>query len=158
MATRRWGYFDGSFTWPMAIDPDLPMATETSEIEKWDYDDEVAWCALLQRLPDDTALRLNSFLTAASRWKDVEAEYTIKMVFTQSDLKASFLEMRCPKDGDVRAFLTSLHSKRGALAAVGVEISAHDYQKTVFVTADTFSPVTRIHVTKFPYLSAGALR
>ena len=26
------------------------------------------------------------------------------------------------------------------------------------VTADTFSPVTRVHVTKFPYLSAGVLR
>ena len=26
------------------------------------------------------------------------------------------------------------------------------------VTADTFSPVTRVHVTKFPYLSTGALR
>ncbi|SRR6266404_192209 len=26
------------------------------------------------------------------------------------------------------------------------------------VTADTFSPVTHVHVTKFPYLSAGALR
>ena len=26
------------------------------------------------------------------------------------------------------------------------------------VTADTFSPVTRIHVTKLPYLSAEALR
>ncbi len=87
------------------------MATETSEIEKWDYDNEVAWCALLQQLPDDTALWLNSFPTAASRWKDIEAEYAIKMVFAQSDLEVSFLEMRCPKDGNVHVFLTSLRSK-----------------------------------------------
>ena len=77
----------------MAADPDMPMATETSAIEKWDYDNEVAWCALLQRLPDDMALRLNSFPTVASRWKDVEAEYAIKTVFAQSDLEASFLKM-----------------------------------------------------------------
>ena len=95
----------------MAANLDMPTVTETSAIEKWDYDNEVAWCALLQWLPDDMALRLNSFQTVASRWKDVEAEYAIKTVFAQSNLKASFLEMRCPKDGDVRAFLTSLRSK-----------------------------------------------
>ncbi len=95
----------------MATDPDLPTATETSEIEKWDYNNKVAWCALLQRLPDDTALWLNSFPTVASHWKDIKAEYAIKMVFVQSDLEVSFLEMHCPKDGDVCVFLTSLRSK-----------------------------------------------
>jgi len=61
---------------------------------------------LFQRLPDTTMLRLASLPTAHARWYRVSEEYTAKSVYAQNDLEQTFLEMRCPKGGDVRTFLT----------------------------------------------------
>ncbi len=45
------------------------------------------------------------------------------------------------------------------LGAVGIIHPEHaEVGGVITVTADTFSPVTRVHVAKFPYLGAGALR
>ena len=58
-------------------------------------------------------------------------EYTAKSVYAQNDLEQMFLEMRCPKGGDIRTFLTSLRYKREELAAAGVRITDKDYQCTI---------------------------
>jgi gag-polypeptide of LTR copia-type len=48
--------------------------------------------------------------------------------YAHHNLKTKFLEMRCPKGGDVRTFLTNLHFKRQELAAAGVKLDDQDYQ------------------------------
>ena len=130
-ATRRWGYFDGSRPRPTPKDPNAPSADEAEEIERWEYQDLVARYLLSQRLPDTTAMRLSSYSTAQMRWARVNEEFTAKSIYAQNDLEQAFFEMRCPKDGDVRTFLTSVRYKREELAAAGVRVTNRDYQRTV---------------------------
>jgi hypothetical protein len=130
-ATRRWGYFDGSRPRPTPKDPSAPSADEQEELERWEYQDLVARYLLSQRLPDTTAMRLSSYTTAQMRWARVNEEFTAKSVYAQNDLEQAFFEMRCPKDGDVRTFLTSVRYKREELAAAGVRVTNRDYQRTV---------------------------
>ena len=107
-ATRRWGYFDSTNMRPSAAVPATPSADETKAMEQWDHEDLITRYLLSQRLPDTTAMRLSAYLTVASCWNRVNEEYTAKSVYAQNDLESSFFDMRCPKGGDVRTFLTSL--------------------------------------------------
>jgi len=52
-------------------------------------------------------------------------------VYAQNDLEHAFLQMCCPRGGDVWAFLTNLTYKRKELAAASVTISTKDYERTV---------------------------
>jgi gag-polypeptide of LTR copia-type len=89
------------------------------------------WLPLIQRLPDLTAMEASHLNTAKERWEMVQKEYTAKSKYTQNDLEQAFFEMRCPKGGDVRAFLTNLKTKWNELVAVGMAITDKDYQRTV---------------------------
>ena len=92
---------------------------------------DVARYLFFQRLPDSTMIYLSTLSNAKQCWARVNAEYTAKSVYAQNDLEQAFSEMRCPKDGDVRTFLTSVRYKREELAAAGVTITTNDYQRTV---------------------------
>jgi transposase InsO family protein len=130
-ANRRWGYFDGKTARPEPTDPANVTAAEQESIAKWDYEDLVARYLLSQRLPDSTAVRMGPYPTAKARWDRVHDEFTAKSVYAQNDLESTFYDMRCPKGGDVRMFLTNLRYKREELAAAGVSISDKEYQRTV---------------------------
>jgi len=106
MATRRWAYFDGSHPRPTPKDASDIKDDEKTAIDKWDQEDTAASYLLSQRLPDTTAIRLAS-LPTHTRWSRVTEEYTAKSIYAQNDLEQSFLEMRCPKGGDVRTFLNN---------------------------------------------------
>jgi gag-polypeptide of LTR copia-type len=131
MATRRWGYFDGTKPRPTAKDPDAPTDDEREMLEHWDHEDLIARYLFFQRLPDSTMIYLSTLSNAKQCWARVNAEYTAKSVYAQNDLEQAFSEMRCPKDGDVRTFLMSVRYKREELAAAGVTITTNDYQRTV---------------------------
>jgi gag-polypeptide of LTR copia-type len=83
------------------------------------------------RSADLSAKKLNQYMTAQSRWSRVNDEFTAKSVYAQNDLEQAFFELRCPKGGDVRTFLTSLRYKREELAAAGVRVTSKEYQRTV---------------------------
>ena len=129
--TGRWGYFDGTEARPVPADASNVTTAEQERMAKWDRNDRIARYLLLQRLPDSTAERMRVYLTANARWDRVTDEFTAKSVYAQDDLKATFREMKCPKGGDARAFLTSLRYKREELAAAGVSITEKEYQRAV---------------------------
>ena len=52
-------------------------------------------------------------------------------MYVQNDLEQAFFEMRCPKGGDIRTFLTTLRCKKEELAAAGVHVTQKEYQRTV---------------------------
>jgi hypothetical protein len=131
IVTRRWGHFEGTKSRPSPKDPANMSDSEKEEAERWEYDDMVASYLLSQRLPDTTMIRLAVLPTTHARWNRVTEEYTAKSVYAQNDLEQTFLEMHCPKGGDVQAFLTSLRYKKEELAAAGVRITNKDYQRTI---------------------------
>jgi hypothetical protein len=100
-------------------------------MERWDSEDQIAGYLLIQQLPDLTAMEASQLTTAKERWEMVQKEYTAKSKYVRNDLEQAFLEMCCPKGGEVRAFLASLRTKRNELAAAGVVIADKDYQRTV---------------------------
>jgi hypothetical protein len=55
-AMHRWPYFDGSKPCPIPKIKDKPTNIETDAIEKWEYEDQVAYYLLSQHLPDTTAM------------------------------------------------------------------------------------------------------
>ena len=54
-----------------------------------------------------------------------------KGAYAQTDLRARFLESKCPDKGNVRDFLDNLRVKREELASVGVDIDEKDYRSTI---------------------------
>ena len=130
-ATNRWDYFNGSKPRPSVKDPQAPSKDEKEATELWEKEDEIARYLLQQRLPDSTVLGLNSCTSTAMCWKRVSDEYTAKSVYAQNDKEQEFLEMCCPKGGEVQPFLISVRNKREELAAAGIRTSSKDYQRTV---------------------------
>ena len=58
------------------------------------------------------------------------------------ELRAHFLEMKCPNKGDIWQYLDDLHVKQEELVTMGVEIDEKDYCSTII----SFLP---IHLSKF---------
>jgi hypothetical protein len=55
----------------------------------------------------------------------------MQSIYVQNDLEQAFFDMRCPKGGDVHAFLTALRYKKEELAAAGVRVVQKEYQCTI---------------------------
>jgi transposase InsO family protein len=127
----RWEHFDGSKPRPIVKDVAAPTNEEKAASSVWEKADQKARFLLSQRLPDSAVLAFNSCTSAQMCWAQVCGEYTAKSVYAQNDLEQGFLDMRCPKGGEVRPFLTSVRNKREELAASGIRISHKDYLRTV---------------------------
>jgi hypothetical protein len=82
IASRRWGYFNGSKKHPAPADEDKPTDTEVKAMERWDSKDQIAGYLLIQWLPDLTAMEASHLNTAKERWKMVQKEYTAKSEYT----------------------------------------------------------------------------
>ena len=130
-ATRRWPHFDGTSTCPSPKVTNKPTDDEKKEIEKWEHADNAACYLLSQRLPDSVTIRLYALTTAKARWDHLVKKFTAQSIYAQNDLEQAFFDMQCTKGMDVRVFLTSLRYKREELAAVGVQVSPREYQRTV---------------------------
>ena len=55
----------------------------------------------------------------------------VKSTYAQNTLHQLFIDMQCPKGGDVHAFLSSLTKQHNELLAAGVTISNKDFECTV---------------------------
>lgn len=144
-----WGHFDGSSKRPVPLEatdtkpvageaaeapaakPVSPTAEELQAVKLWDKDELSAKSLLTQKIPDSTLMRIHSKKTVFERWAAIEKEYTEKGAYAQTDMRARFLESKCPEKGNVREFLDNLRVKREELASVGVEITEQDYRSTI---------------------------
>ena len=64
-------------------------------------------------------------------WGEITKEYTEKGTYTQTDLRAQFLDSKLQKGVEVHHFLNGLWTKREELASIGVTIDEKDYQSTI---------------------------
>jgi hypothetical protein len=126
-----WGHFDGTEPRPTAVAPTTPTVTEKTTIDAWEKDECLAKSLLTQKLPDSTLMRVRSKMTVKQWWDAIVYEYTEKGTFAQTEMRAKFLDLKCPEKGDVREFLDSLRTKREELASMGVEIDEKDYRSTI---------------------------
>jgi gag-polypeptide of LTR copia-type len=131
IASRCWGYFDGSKKHPAPADEDKPTDTEVVVMECWDSEDQITGYLLIQQLPDLTTMETSHLNMAQERWETVQKEYTAKSKYVRNNLKQAFFKMHCLKGGDVHTFLMNLKTKCNELMAVGVAIADKDYQRTV---------------------------
>jgi hypothetical protein len=137
-----WNHFDGTSSRPTALTVSItaadgtitttpPNATEIAAVEQWDKDERSAKSLLTQKIPDSTLMCIHTKRTVQERWEAIVAEYTEKGAYAQTDLRARFLESKCPDEGNVREFLDNLRVKREELASVGVDIDEKDYRSTI---------------------------
>ena len=97
---------DGSTACPSYPDP---MSTDqTTKVNKWIKDEQMAKHLLAQQIPDLTALQVQKKTTMAEMWAEITKEYTEKGAYAQTDLRAQFLELKLAKGADVRQFLDGL--------------------------------------------------
>jgi len=101
MLAGHWGYFDGSDTKPNPKDPANPTDTEISVQKQWDRDDTIAQCLLSQHLPDELAMDMEKYPTIKEQWDVVSVLFAAKSKYAKTDLHQAFLNMHCPKGGDV---------------------------------------------------------
>jgi len=127
----RWGHFDGSEPCPVPKDIANPTDMEIEAARHWDRDNQIAWNLLNKQLPDTTMLEVRQYKTAKERWHVVTQEFMAKSAYARNALHCSFVDMRCPKGGDVRAFLTNLKMRHNELLAAGVTINNEDFKRTV---------------------------
>ena len=129
--TRRWGYFDGSNARPVPKDPSHPTDAEELAAQQWDCEDETAGYLMSQRLPDSVILDIGDFTTTREQWDAISSIFTAKTEYAMTDLHQSFLDMKCPRGGDVREFLASLKTRQHKLRAIGVTITAPEFKRTM---------------------------
>jgi gag-polypeptide of LTR copia-type len=108
-AKECWGHFEGKDSKPLppgALDDGMPAPDPTGE--KWEKDEATTKNMLLQKIPDSMHMKIHQHTTVALAWASIVKEYTRWSVFTQTELRAAFLESRCPDKGDVCKFLDDL--------------------------------------------------
>ena len=135
-----WGHFDGTTPRPVAVAISVTAtdgtvttstAVDTAAVDQWDKDERSAKSLLTQKIPDSTLMRIHAKQSVKDRWSAIVIEYTEKGAYAQTDLRARFLESKCPDKGNVREFLDNLRVKREELASVGVDIDEKDYRSTI---------------------------
>ena len=130
-ANLKWSHFDGSATRPVPKDAKNPTDDEKKSGLAWDQDEVMAHYLLSQHLPDLTAVCLKGLASAKEHWDKVKVEFSVKSQYAEADMLTSFLEMRCPRGGNVRLFLGSMHVKHEELVAVGVTMSDKEYWSAI---------------------------
>ena len=98
---------------------------------KWDKEDNITAYLLSQRIPDDISNEIEALTTSKEQWDAVCGKFKPKSEYAKTDLHQSFLDMKCPKGGDVREFLEGLRSRRHHLCSISVTVTDTEYQRTV---------------------------
>ena len=127
----RWGYFKGTTTAPVPQDPSNPTPAENLEAQRWECKDEIAQCLLGQCLPDEISMDMDSYLTVKEQWDTLTVLTTLKTVHAQANMYQSFLNMQCPKGGDIWEFLSSLKKRCYELTVAGVTVTKPEYKRTI---------------------------
>jgi len=71
------------------------------------------------------------FTTTKERWDYIKRRFSAKSEHAKADLYQAFIDMKCPKNSDVREFLNEMSTKRHELEAIGVTVSDIDYRRTI---------------------------
>jgi len=129
--TGRWDYFDSSDMHPIPKDANNLMDAEKTDRKQWDRKDVIAQCLLGQHLPIETAMDMESFLTAQAQWNAINTYFIAKSMYSKANLHQAFLNMCCPKGGDVQEYLTSLRMKQDELKAASVTVTDIKYERTI---------------------------
>ena len=136
-AKELWNHFDGTSPLPVGTPTTSPGGNtvvtppDADTLAKWQKSEKLAKHLLAQRIPDSTVLRVRNLPVVAAMWAEIVREYTQKGTYAQTDLRAKFLESKCPIGSDIRQFLDDLRTKRDELSAVGVQIEEKDYRSTI---------------------------
>jgi hypothetical protein len=69
--------------------------------QQWDCKDEMAGYLMSQHLPDSVILDIGNFTTMQEQWDVISSIFTAKTKYAMTDLHQSFLDMKCPRRGDV---------------------------------------------------------
>jgi len=126
-----WGHFDSSDPRPVPKDWKNPTDAEVQAIQHWDREDDVAGYLMSQRLPDAIIMDIEKHKTTQEQWEALCCIFSAKTDFMQTDLHQSFIDMKCPKGGDIRKFLTDLKQQRHHLTAIGIPITDIEYKHTI---------------------------
>jgi hypothetical protein len=129
--THQWGYFNGSNARPVSKDPNHPTDVEELAAQQWDCEDKMASYLISQCLPDSVILDIRDFTTMQEQWDAISCIFTAKTDYALTDLHQSFLDMKCPRGGDVCEFLTGLKMRQHELWAIGITITAPEFKRMI---------------------------
>jgi len=107
------------------------MDTKKEAAKSWDCEDQITWNLLNKQLPDATMLEVRQYKTAKERWHVVTQQFMAKSAYARNTLHHSFINMQCPKGGDIWAFLMNLKIQCSKLLAASIAISSKDFECTV---------------------------
>jgi gag-polypeptide of LTR copia-type/Zinc knuckle len=107
------------------------MSDKKEAMRSWDKEDKVAHQLLTQQLPDEVSMEVQDLKTVKAQWDTVKLEFSARSKHAKNNLKQEFLDMRCPRGGDIWAFLTSLWTKWNKIQAAGAKISDDEYKQTI---------------------------
>ena len=74
---------------------------------------------------------MNAYPTVKEQWDALTLIAMLKSAHARVHMHQSFLDMQCPKGGNIREFLTSLKKQRHELKAAGVTVTGQEYKRTV---------------------------
>jgi len=94
-----WGHFYGTTPHPVLVAS--PATQEAEAIAKWDHDEKSAKALLTHCIPNSTLICIHGKSLLKEHWDLIVTEYTMKGAFAQADLCACFMELHCPKKGNV---------------------------------------------------------
>jgi len=127
----QWHHFDSSEPCPVPVDSDHPTTAETQELKRWDCKDWIA-CNLLNKcLPNETMREVQQYPTVKEKWDIVKQQFMVKSTYVWNALHWLFINMQCPKGGDIHTFLSSLMKWCNELLAAGVTIGNEDFKRMV---------------------------
>jgi len=124
-------YFKGSTKAPVPQDPNNITNAEEQEAQRWERKDVIAPCLLCQRLSDKISMDMDEYPTVKEQWDALTLLTTPKTAHAQANMHQSFLDMRCPKGGDIQEFLSSLKKRRHELTVAGVTVTKPEYKRTI---------------------------
>jgi len=87
--------------------------------------------AKIETQPTDAKKVANGKMSVKERWELVVKEFSKKLAYTQTDLQAKFMAMRCPEKTNPRKFLETLRVKREELSQAGITIEEKDYLSVI---------------------------
>jgi hypothetical protein len=148
LITGQWAYFVSATTCPAPKDPDHPMTMEMEEALQWDCEDAIVSYLLSEHLPSDINLDIKYLPTTKEQWDIISHTFTAKSNYVKTNLYQAFIDMKCPKGGDVREFLTTMRMKRYELQAIDINISNSDYKRAILHSLpDALAPFASLMLT-----------
>ena len=124
-----WGHFDGTSVCPITSSPSTQLQAEA--VATWNKNKHTVKSLLTQKIPDLALILIHSHKLMKDQWAAIVAEYSVKGVFAQTELRSQFLQSKYPEKGNIHKFLYQLCVEHEKLAMVGVDIEEKDYRSTI---------------------------